>query len=262
MSSHFLLPALFAGVLLALPTSAEASCSGMPPGSAEFARCQQADSEMRRRSFEAHQKSILFQVSVGKHSQEINLYDYKMTGVCQLTQRDGVHTLEPVGLFPDSGPPFGRYGSGTVFMRVGCKDGKQHGDEIKYHPHGAIAARHAFKNGERHGRFETFNGSKKLFSSGRYEHGKLRRLSYFWPEGFEERREPSSKDSGLDRTSVWKNGQPYTGIWKYQVTEDQVILYRVKNGLVHGPSEEYHRGVLTARRDYKNGLLVQTPSAP
>ncbi|HEX8705184.1 MAG TPA: hypothetical protein VF815_40510 [Myxococcaceae bacterium] len=262
MSSHWLLPALFLLALLALPTPAEASCSGMQHDSEAMAECQKAETERIRRYHQAHQESNRFMLSVGKHSQLTNEYEYRTTGVCQLTGLDGVHTLKTSSQFDDNGPPFESYPPKTRFMRIGCKNGKQHGDQIKYFPNGDVAERYAFQNGELHGRFEIFHSSKKLFSSGTYKHGKQQRLSYFWSGGFEERRESSPKNPGLETISIFKNGQPHTGIWKYQGRVGHEIVYRVKNGLLHGPSEEYQNGVVTQRRNYKRGLLVTAPSSP
>ncbi|WP_224243161.1 toxin-antitoxin system YwqK family antitoxin [Hyalangium gracile] len=97
---------------------------------------------------------------------------------------------------------------------MSCKAGKQHGEEFRYFASGKLEKRTLFKDGREQGRFEHFHRDGTLFSSGEYVDGELRLLSYFWtPDGVEERRH-RSPEVRKEKTTYWKDGRPFTGVWK------------------------------------------------
>ncbi|WP_224243160.1 hypothetical protein [Hyalangium gracile] len=80
-----LLPFLLALVPL---ERAEASCSVL--SGEDLKRCLEAGHRSMLDYHDAYEKSVRFEVSVGSHTQQINLFDYKRAGLCALTMRDSV----------------------------------------------------------------------------------------------------------------------------------------------------------------------------
>ena len=254
MTSRFLLPALAFPVLLALPTPAEASCSGLRYGSKEYAQCEEDESEMLVRAHEESEKSLLLKVSVGSHTQTISWYDYRKTGLCELTGLDGVHTLSPVEAFSDPSVVSRPYGAGALFMHVSCKDGERHGDQIKYHASGAVQERTPFEDGEPHGISESFNDSNRITTRNIYDDGDLEVSYFFWPDGMEQKTEHLFL--WRTRTTYWKDGKLFTGTWTRQNLGGHITT-QLQDGLFHGSYEEYRNGVVTDRRTYEYGKYVK-----
>jgi len=256
MAFRFLLPALLLLSLLTLPTPAEASCNEFRYGSKEHSKCEQAEVSGNAREHEEYEKSLRFKVSVGGHSQTITWHDYKKTGVCASTGRDGLHTLSPVEHLMAPHPPFDKYAPGALFMHVNCKDGKRHGDEIRYYASGAVAERAAFEDGEPHGFTDSFDGAGRLTDRATYDEGDLRVRTTFYADGMEQRTEHSWL-WWRAKTTYWMHGKLFTGTWKQGSSSDHLMVYQMQDGLLHGPYEEYHRGVLTDRRTYEHGKIVK-----